>query len=142
MKRQQQLKKKVLLNLDNKTWDWANSQDNEKPCYTYHTADVNFVNKTTQDVYLYYMRTGVKGQIKYIKIQAGQDRKLESLTTKKKNIYDSENMLQIKYDWVVSYELYSNLNNYDSNKIELLKWFESGNFTIEDCETKTIKIQD
>ena len=46
--------KKVILNLDNKTWDWANPQDNQKPCYTNHRANIYIHNNTNKDIYLYY----------------------------------------------------------------------------------------
>jgi hypothetical protein len=137
--------KKVMLNLDNYSWRYSNSQDGQKSCYTFHTGNVNFVNKTTQDVYLYYSESGVSQQIKYIKIQKGDNETVESLTTKRISPYDGNTTqtIQYKYGWVASYELYSNLNQYYvADKLEKIKGFASGEFTLEDCDTKAIKIQD
>lgn len=134
--------KKVILNLDNKTWDWANPQDNEKPCYTYHRGNIYLHNNTTKDIYFYYsnMTLYVGGKVQFVKVKAGEHRLIEDLVTREfyrqqYTIYD--------YKWVASYELYEDLSLFSKHdNLEKITGFDNGTFTIEDCETKDIKIYD
>jgi hypothetical protein len=133
---------KIMINLNNYTWRYANTADAQKPCYTYHTADVKFINKTTRDVYIYYSIIAYKGNIKSTKIQHGDSVIVESLETKG-NYYGSGNEVQYKYGWVASYEYYSNLNiDYNFDQLKEIKGFNSNEFTLEDCVPKVINIKD
>lgn len=135
--------KKIMINIDNYTWRYANSEDGQKSCFTFHTGDVNFINKTTKDVYLYYSKAKERGKIKYIKIQPGESEPVKSLQTNIKSLNNSNEMVQFKYGWVASYELYSNLNQYHvTDELGKLKGFNSGEFTLDDCEIKEINIKD
>lgn len=131
--------KKVILNLDNKTWDWANPQDNQKPCYTNHRANIYIHNNTNKDIYLYYsnMTYDMGGNVQYIKLKAGAHRLIEDLYTRSGNTWQNIN----DYKWVVSYELFENVTETGFH-ISKIKGFDSGNFKLEDCETKDIKIYD
>lgn len=125
--------KKVILNVKDNTWKWANPQDGEKPCITNYTANIYIHNNTKQDIYFYYSNTFYR-KIEFLKIKAGEHRLVEDLYTKQgqwKNI--------LNYNWKVSYELYEIRDFAD---IKSFQGFDSGTFILNECETRDIKIYD
>lgn len=131
--------KKVILNLDNKTWDWANPQDNQKPCYTNHMANLYIENKTKQDIYFYYFKNHNYYEVEaIIKIVAGDKKQVSNIYTK--GAYANGQEYVNDYQWKVSYELYDELKEY-TPKYDKIKGFDSGTFTLFDCETKDIVIK-
>lgn len=131
--------KKVILNLDNKTWDYANPEDGQKSCYTNHKGSVHFFNKSTQSVYVYYGKANVDG-IEYVKINSGDSALVD-------NIYTGNPKKSIDYKWTVSYEFYKDINKYRGysnayNKVGDIKGFNAGGFTLDDCETEIVYIKD
>lgn len=126
--------KKVILNLDNKTWDWANPQDGQSPCYTNHTASTLVHNKTNKDIYFYYRReAGLDVRYYFTKIQADSTKLIKDLFT-----VDNLNY-KCTYQWKVSYELYEDLKNI---KLTGISGFDSGELFLIDCETREITIED
>ncbi len=129
--------KKVILNVDDKSWRWANESDGEKLCITNHTGNVLIHNNTKQDIYLYYSAYPNSYDYEYVKVKAGAHREIENLYTKRIQQYSDE---IFTYKWTVAYELYDNKNGYQ--KLNKIQGFDSGTFILNDCETKDVKIYD
>ncbi len=133
--------KKIVLNIDNYTWRYANSQDGQKPCYTNHYATVYLHNNTKHDIYFYYSNITADGgtNIQYVMVKAGEHKPVEYLSTRTGKYEIKTN----EYQWTVCNELYQNINKYGYYYyLKDIKGFDSGKFILEDCENKDIKIYD
>ncbi|MDB5226578.1 MAG: hypothetical protein JWN78_771 [Bacteroidota bacterium] len=132
--------KKVILNINNYTWRYANSEDSQDPCKTTRTASVLIQNNTSQDIYFYCFGDYTGGTLTHTKIKAHTPKQIDRLYTVWGQRYD---LMNCQYKWKASYELYDDtkFNEYPQSSFDGLTGFESGNFILNDCETKTITIE-
>ncbi len=137
--------KKIMINIDNYTWRFANPQDGQKPCFTNYTADVLIKNKTNHDIYFHYVYTNRSTNKNFgggvVKIQADSNRTIEGLYTKQWT--NSKDSYINNFEWKASYEQYEIYNaTWYEYSLNSVKGFDSGTFILNECENRTIEIYD
>lgn len=121
--------KKVLLNIDDKTWRYVNQNESDKPCQLSKTGNLSVINNTNHDIYFCYGMWDYF-ETKTIKVKSNSTYTIKDIIAK--NTQDLYN-----YKWKVTYEL-------PDGKVTLgsIASFQNGNFFIDICSTKEIEIND
>ena len=123
--------KKVILNIDDFTWRYANSNETDKPCQMNKTGGIKIANKTNQDIYFCYC-TYISdiNDLKTIVVKAN--------TTKIVNDLKAGNSFAAYiYNWKVTYEMPNR-----KTSLSGISGFQNGNFNVDICGSKIIEIED
>lgn len=133
-------KNETILNTEPLDEKITLSNEDRELCLTNHLGNIEITNNTNNVIYFYYsnMTRNFGKQIQAITIQAGSKKPIKNLVTKM-NINSNETT--INYKWVVSYENFTDLNEYGKHDyLKKIIGFETGNIYLKDCETEKIEI--
>lgn len=107
--------KKVILNQDDFTWRYVNSNETDKPCQTNKTGGIKIVNKTSHDLYFCYCTY----------ISDVNDLKV------------GNSFAAYIYNWKVTYDMPNVKTSFSS-----IFGFQNGNFNVDVCSSKIIEIEE
>ena len=123
--------KKVILNLDDFTWRYVNSNETDKPCQTNKTGGIKIVNKTNHDLYFCYCTyISDVNDLKVIVIKANTIKIVNDLKV-------GNSFAAYIYNWKVTYEMPNGKTSFSG-----ISGFQNGNFNIDVCSSKIIEIED
>jgi len=123
--------KKVILNLDDFTWRYVNTNETEKPCQTNKTGGIKIINKTSHDLYFCYC-TYISdiNDLKIIIVKANRTKIVNDLTV-------GNSFSAYIYNWKVTYEIPNGKTPFFG-----ISAFQNGSFNVDVCSSKIIEIED
>jgi|JI6StandDraft_1071083.scaffolds.fasta_scaffold63161_2 hypothetical protein len=123
--------KKVILNQDDFTWRYVNSNETDKPCQTNKTGGIKIVNKTSHDLYFCYCTyISDVNDLKTIVIKANTTKIVNDLKV-------GNSFAAYIYNWKVTYEMPNVKTSFSG-----ISGFQNGNFNVDVCSSKIIEIED
>lgn len=124
--------KKVILNQDDFTWRYVNSNETDKPCQTNKTGGIKIVNKTSHDLYFCYCTAYVSSvsDLNTIVVKANTTKIINDLQV-------GNSFAAYIYNWKVTYEIPDGKTSFSG-----ISGFQKGNFNVVACSSKIIEIED